>query len=231
MTELSFQKGLSRVFEFNGKTCPKIVIKPEKMYDCVLKDGVFVPIFYYKYFNKFVGMKNLDLLGEPCALTVSSFDTEPLQRIIFREIYVAEYLIGSKVEHITAYRNSGNINIIIGFMNKAKAHIQCHSVSCGERQFKHELFTTDGFVSDRVVDTVIAQHALNVYTNDGFETYTDADTMLYGLPIIEQEKIYAVYDIFENKDNKELISDAERIEEIVNLVLKDNKTYTFGEDF
>lgn len=231
MRKLSFSEGLDRVFEFGGKACPEIEIKKGKMFDAVKKDGAFVPIFYYKYFNKFSGMKNLDLLGEPCALTVSSVDTEPLERILFREIYVAEYLIGAKVEHITAYKNANSINLIIGFENKAKAHMQCHSASYGERQFRHELFTTEGFVSDRVVDTVIAQHALNVYTKDGHETFTDADIMLYGLSTVEQETIYAIYDIFDSADNEELINDAKRIEKIVSLVLCDNKTYVSGEDF
>lgn len=231
MTNLTFHEGLKRVYDFHGKPCPNIVLKRGEMFDTVEKDGKDVPVFYYRYFNKFIGMHDLDLLGDPCALTVSSIDTESLSRILFRELYVAEYLLNAKIEHITAYKNGNSANLIVSFFNHAKAHIQIHSASCGERQFKHELFTTDGMVSDRVVDTMIAQHALNVFTKDGHETYTDSDIMLYGLTTIEQEQIYAIYDVFERENIENLITQAKRIEKIVTLTLSSNQTYHCGEDF
>ena len=231
MTNLSFYDGVRRVFEFYGKPCPAVSLKTGDLFDTVEKDGKDVPVFYYRYFNKFVGMHQLNLLGDPCALTVTSVDTDKIGKILFRELYVAEYLLGSKIEHITAYRNANSANLIVGFSNKAKAHMQIHSAACGERQCKHELFTTDGFVSDRVADTVIAQHALNVYTNEGYEHYTDADIMLYGLSEIEQEQIYAIYDIFETENADDLIADAKRLEKIVRLTLSNNRTYCSGEDF
>lgn len=231
MANLSFNEGLKKVFDFHSKPCPDISVKSGEMFDTVKRDGKDIPVFYYKYFNKFIGMHDLNLLGDPCALTVSSVDTESLQRILFRELYVAEYLLNAKINHITTYRNGNSANLIVGFSNKAKAHIQIHSASCGERQFRHELFTTDGFVSDRVVDTVVAQHALNVFTNEGHEAYTDADIMLYGLTTIEQEQIYAIYDVFECENVDDLIIEAERLEKIVNLTLSSNNTYICREDF
>lgn len=231
MTNLSFFDGVRRVFEFYGKPCPEISIKTGDMFDTVQKDGKDIPVFYYRYFNKFIGMHDLNLLGNPCALTVTSVDTENIARILFRELYVAEYLLKAKTEHITTYRNGNSANLIAGFSNKAKAHMQIHSAACGERQFRHELFTTEGFVSDRVADTVIVQHALNVYTKEGYEHYTDADIMLYGLLTAEQEQIYAIYDIFETEDTEKLIAEAKRLEKIVSLTLSGNKTYFSGEDF
>lgn len=233
MPNLSFNDGIHRVFEFYGKPCPcpEALLKTGDMFDTVEKDGKDIPVFYYKYFNKFVGMHDLNLLGTPCALTVVSVDTENIRRILFRELYVAEYMLRAKTEHITAYRNGNSANLIVGFSNKAKAHMQIHSASCGERQFKHELFTTDGFVSDRVVDTVVAQYALNVYTKKGYEHYTDADIMLYGLSETEQAQIYAIYDIFESENTDGLIAEAGRIKKIVDLVLSGNQTYFSGEDF
>ena len=231
MTNLSFNDGLRRVFEFYGKPCPEISIKTGDIFDTVKKDGKDVPVFYYRYFNKFIGMHDLDLLGTPCALTVTSVDTENIERILFRELYVAEYLLKAKIDHITAYRNGNSANLIVGFLSKAKAHMQIHSAACGERQFRHELFTTEGFVSDRVVDTVVAQHALNVYTEKGYEHYTDADIMLYGLSTVEQEQIYAIYDIFECENADELIAEAKRLGKIVRLTLSNNQTYYSGEDF
>lgn len=231
MTNLLFFDGVRRVFEFYGKPCPEVLIKTGDMFDTVKKDGKDIPVFYYRYFNKFIGMRDLNLLGTPCALTVTSVDTESIERILFRELYVAEYLLKSKIEHITAYRNKNSANLIVGFSNKAKAHMQIHSAACGERQFRHELFTTDGFVSDRVVDTVVAQHALNVYTEDGYEHYTDADILLYGLSEAEQGQIYAIYDIFETENTDDLIAEAKRLGKIVNLTLSNNQTYYSGEDF
>lgn len=225
----TISEGVHKLFASHNEKCPPFTLKFGELFDTVSKDGSDIPVFRYKYYNKFIGMHDLDLLGTPCALTVTSIDTEPVERILFRELYVAEYLLNSEVENITAYRNKNSANLIVGFRNKAKAHMQIHSAVCGEPQFRHELFTTEGFVSDRVVDTVTVQHALNVYTEKGCETYTDADMSLYGLTTVEQEYVYAIYDIFNDENTEPLIAAAKRLEEATVSALN-NGTYHNGRE-
>ncbi len=230
MTEITLQEGLRRVFEYHDEACPAIRIKQARFCRTVGINGQDVPLFSYRTYPKFDAMKKLELLGTPCALTVTSAGTDSLGEILFRELDVAEYLLGSETDHITAYRTGDSANLIVGFAGGTTAHMQLHSARCGVRQFRHELFTTQGMVADRVVDTVIAQHAINLYTEDGYETYTDADFLLYGLTQEEQETVYGIWDAF-HTDAAERIARGERLARITEAALTKGRTCRRGEDF
>ena len=230
MKESTLIDGLKRVFAYHREICPAVSLEEG---DCCLylcTGEKRLPIFGYRAFPKFAEMKNLPLLGDRCALTVSSVAKEPLPRIVFRELDLAEYLLDSPIEHITAYRLKNSVNLIAAMKNGTKAMLQIHSSLYGERQFRHELFTTEGMVSDRVVDTVVAQHSLNIFTADGAEALTDADMLLYGFSPEEQECIYGAYDAL-HADAEEEIARGERLTTIVHAVLTADGTYRAGRDF
>jgi len=230
MTEITILEGLKRIYDYHGERCPEIRICEGEFYRSVLTDGVKVPVFSYRTAQKIEGMKLGELLGKPCALTATSVGHDSLEQILFRELDVAEYLLDSQVEHITAYASGESANLIVGMENGSKAHMQLCSSPHGERQFHHELFTTQGTVSNRAVDSVIAQHALNVYTKDGDESYTDADVLLFGLTGEGQELVYGIYDSL-HLDRTELIDRADRLSRIVKCALENGRTSRSGEDF
>ena len=230
MTEITLLDGIRRIFDYRGEECPEICLTEGEYYSSVLVDGVNVPVFSYRTAQKLEGMKLGELLGRPCALTSTSVGHDTLRQILFRELDAAEFLLESRVEHITAYVCDSSANVIAGMENGSKAHMQLHSSPYGERQFHHELFTDSGTVSDRAVDSVIAQHALNVYTQDGHESYTDSDILLYGLSECQQELAYGIYDAF-HLDRDELVSRAERLSGAVKAALESGRTCYSGEDF
>ncbi len=230
MTELTLQDGLRRVFEYHGEACPDVLVTQGRYCRFVRIGERDVPLFSYRTYPKFDAIRHLELLGKPCALTVSSVGTDSLGEILFRELDAAEYLLGAETDHITAYRTGGSANLIVGFANGTTAHMQLHSARCGVRQFRHELFTTEGMAADRPVDTVIAQHSVNLWTDEGYETWTDPDILLYGLTQEEQETVYGIWDAF-HADAAELIARGERLERIVGAALTKERTCRRGEDF
>ncbi|MEG1515834.1 MAG: hypothetical protein RSD95_13175 [Clostridia bacterium] len=230
MTELTLREALERVFKYHREACPEIRLTSDRLHRSVWMNGEAIPLFSYRTNPKIEGMKSLELLGSPCALTVSSVGNDSLEQILFRELDVAEYLLGAETDHITAYRSGDSANLIVGYRNQTTAHMQLHSSPYGERQFRHELFTTEGMVCNRVVDTVIAQNAMNIYTERGYEYYTDADILLYGLKPIEQEEVYGIYDSF-HANPQALIARGQRLERIVDAAFSLNRTCHTGEDF
>lgn len=189
-----------------------------------------MPVFSYRTNQKIEEMKALDTLGTPCAYTAMSVNSDSLEQILFRELDVAEYLMDTQTDHITAYCTGNSANLIVGFDNGASAHMQLHSSPFGPRQFHHELITDQGLVSDRVADTVIAQQALNLYTNDGYEFFTDSDFLLYGLSEEDQELVYGIFDSF-HSDIDVLIERGRRLSSIVLSAFSQNRTCYAGEDF
>ena len=230
MTEITLQDGIRRVSAYYGEPCPDVCITQGRFCSTVRIGDRDVPVFSYRTHPKFEGIRRLDRLGKPCALTISSVGTDTLEQILFRELDVAEYLLDSPTDHITAYRNGSSANLIVGFESGTTAHMQLHSARCGVRQFRHELYTTEGMAADRPVDTVIAQHAINLWTEDGYETYTDPDMLLYGLTEEEQETVWGVWNAF-HADAADLIGRGERLARITEAALTQGRTCRRGEDF
>jgi len=238
LTKITLMEGIKRVFEYNEEECPGICLVDGEYYRSVMINGKAVPIFSYRINPKIAGMKSNQgynmksnsLLGEPCALTSTSVGSDPLSSILFRELDVAEFLTDSVVDHITAYTCDKSANLIVRMKNAARVHMQLHSSPYGERQFHHELFTTQGTVSNRAVDSVIAQHALNIYTKDGNISFTDFDILLFGLTTEEQEITYGIYDSY-HQDQDVLIQRAERLARIAQCALSDSRTFRSGEDW
>ncbi len=230
MTEITLQEGIRRLFAYHEEACPEIRLTQGRFCRFVRIGETDVPLFSYRVHPKIEGIRKLDVLGKPCALSVSSAGTDSLAEILFRELDAAEYLLDAETDPITAYRTGNSANLIVGFTNGTTAHMQLHSARCGVRQFRHELYTTQGMAADRPVDTVIAQHAVNLYTEDGYETYTDGDFLLYGLSQEDQEVVYAVYDAFHG-DAQALIARADRLGRIADAALTKGRTCRRGEDF
>lgn len=233
MTEvdgMTLLEGIQKLFSESSEHCPDIQLSEERFFQAVYVGGEWVPVLSFRTNPKIVGMKALDVLGRPCALTAMSVCNERLERILFQELDIAEYLLDSETEHITAYRAGSSANLIAGFMNGATAHMQLHSTPFGTRQFHHELITDQGMVSDRVVDTVIAQQALNLYSADGYEFYTDSDLLLYGLSCEEQELAYGIFECF-HTDASARVERGKRLSRIVAAALSDSRTCRLGVDF
>lgn len=225
---MTFEEGLKSIFDHYHESCPQLEIETRKYQKWLLWDGKEVPIFPYRYYPKFKAMRDLPLLGDKCALSLYSVGNDSLEQILLRELDLAEYLLDSETDHITAYTKGESANIIAGMANGTTTHMQLHSSRFGSRKFHHELYTTQGTVSDLAVDAVVPQNALNIYTENGYEAFTDSDILLYGLTAEQQEEIYCIYDAVHD-DVSALIRKEKRLSRIVGKVLGSTETIFVGE--
>jgi hypothetical protein len=111
-------------------------------------------------------------------------------------------------------------------------HTVIHSAAFGENLFKHEFFNTEGMISNRAVDTVIPQQALNIYTKDGYEYITDSHHILYGLTPNEVNEVVAIYTVLTAKNTEKLNEQVKRLDKITDVALNSSgKCVVKGEDF
>lgn len=226
----SVEEGVKRLFELKKEDFIPFTLVRGKRYKEIKLEGKSIPLFVSRYYPKWARIKGLNVLGSPCAITGYFVSCSSLEEIMFREFDLCEWWLESEISRLTVYRNGDSANVLLSFKIDTTANLQLHSAKCGSPQFKHELFTTGGMASDRAVDTLIAQGALNVYTCEGHEQYTDVDINLYGLDEWQINEVYCIYNTLKESSD-ELRARAERLNRIVDLAMKGERTYYAMEDF
>lgn len=229
------KEGVVRFFEEKHETLPAYELLDGKRYQTIKWEGKSAPLFSFREHPKIHGMigRRDDLFGKPCALTAYSVDNATLDTLLFRELVIAELCFKSEVVKVTAFVNGPSANVLVKLANDGTYHVTLHAASFGESHFKHELFSEGGMISNRAVDSVIDQKALNIFTEKGgYEYITDNHYILYGLNPEEVNEVVAIYATMMHEDTDELNARAARIDKIVDVALSSSgKCVIKGEDF
>lgn len=227
------KEGVIRFFDEKKELLPEYEIVEGKRYKVIKWQGKSAPLFSFCEHPKIVNLTaKRELLGKPCALTAYSIDNTTLDVLLFRELVIAELCFKSEVVKVTAFVNGPSANVLIKLANDGTYHVNLHASDFGEKQFKHEFFNTEGMISNRAVDTVIAQQALNIYTKDGYEYVTDNHYVLYGLTPDEVNEVVCIYATLTKDDSEKLNAQAIRLNKIVDITLENiGKCVVKGEDF
>lgn len=227
------EEGVKKLFALKKQVLPDYEIVQGKRYKTIKWNGKSAPLFPFLEHTKIRGLSGKrEILGKPCAMTGYSVDNASLDALLFRELLIAENCFGSEVNKVTVFRSGNSANVTAKFENDSTLSISLHSAGFGDNLFKHELFNTEGMISNRAVDTVIPQQALNVYTKNGYEYYTDSNYALYGLNESQTDEVVSIYAAITCDDCTELTEKAERLDKITDVALKNvGKCVVKGEDF
>ena len=227
------KEGVVRFFDEKKEFLPEYKIVEEKRYKVIKWQGKSAPLFSFCEHPKIINLTaKRELLGRPCALTAYSIDNAPLDALLFRELVIAELCFKSEVVKVTLFCNGPSATALIKLANDGTYHVNLHAADFGEKQFKHEFFNTEGMITNRAVDTVIAQQALNIYTKDGYEYVTDNHYILYGLTPDEVNEVVCIYTTLTKENWEHLNAQAIRLNKIVDIALeKAGKCVVKGEDF
>lgn len=213
---------LVKVSELAGK--PFEYIKgANPYYDEAVIDGKKYPLFAWRFFTKFNGIKNTitGRLGDVSTLRTSCFapNTDSMKAHLFREFDLAEFWLGSKIKYVMGYGDERAANFIVKMENDAVASFEMSTTMPKEAdlQGKHTVYTTNGLVSDMVVDNVIRQELVHVYNNGKDPTkYSEIDTLLYGLSLYDQDKAHAIFGYVTSREDGEYYKkQAKWIEKVV----------------
>ncbi|MEX2382699.1 MAG: hypothetical protein WD490_09970 [Opitutales bacterium] len=159
-------------------------------------------LFPWRMERRFLELRGLcenDTLGSLSTLRLARFvsdDCSTLPRELYRLLDLAEWLGGAGVQRLYAVGGSEMCaNLIVRLAGGALVALEAGcSLPAGSSPLdRHELISTRGVASDRVVDTQIPQESVYVYDASGSRSHLDVDAELFGLTASETALVRAGY--------------------------------------
>lgn len=225
----SIEEGLKKLLLMREMDIPKYSYgkMQSSIVDQLCYQGKEIPVFYWRHEPKIMGLRiyGQKNVQENCTLNAYSFagKDETIEELLFREMDLAEYILGAKVVKVTAVRNGDACNIIgvTELGTCVNLEIGTTMAPGSTNQCQHRLITKRGMANDRVVDTQVVQESVYVYDNRSTTptTYSDLDLYLYGLRTTDILKVSFAFSILTERQNvEELILQAKHLNQVVKAV-------------
>lgn len=177
--------------------------KPGEYLDTLILNGKSVPLFHNHYEPRVNHLKDYGAINpaENSSLNAYSFMGKDvsIDELIYREMDIAEFILRSTIESVTAYENGDAVNFIAVMASGACANLNvgCTMPAGSANQCQHRLYTKHGMANDRSVGTMVTTHQLNIFSDfsEAPEIFDDDDHYLYGLNEDDTAKATAIYSI------------------------------------
>jgi hypothetical protein len=161
-----------------------------------------VPLLPWRSQRRFIELKRLvdEQVVTPVLMARFACQTDgsllDLAAILYREFDLAEWLLSSPIEAVTASITGPVANVIVRLATGVVCGVEAGaSLPPGTLMIdRHELIAQRGVACDRVVDTQVPQDSVYVFTADGASRYTDTDAELFGLEPDEVILVRAAYE-------------------------------------
>lgn len=192
-----------------------------------------IPLLPWRNERRFIEFKNLVNDGSLQGISVMRVcridnSNEDINRLIYRELDLCEWILGSRVESIFAISNGDRAyNMIAKLKSGIVCTIEVATTLSEDAKVidKHEIIAQHGVACDRVVDTQVAQQSIYVFkdTNE-IATYQDVDFELYDYSIQEVAIIRQAFDVLRKEElRKNLVESAKHLNDLVTLAQKSSK--------
>ena len=197
------REGVEKLLTIRGREIPEFTLEPRKadeFCDTLVWEGKRIPLFSSRYEPRIRAIAGYGSKPEDnSALNVYSFVGRdiPLERLIYRELDIAEFILHSKVKKITAFVNQNAANIIAIMENGTSANLDLgNTMAAGAHyQCQHRLITNHGMANDLSATDMIIQHQLYIFGAEGTQVYDDDEYYLYGLDEEEVAKVLTIHGI------------------------------------
>ena len=203
------EAGVRRLLDLRGRPVPdfRIESRPEGEYhDILIWNGQRIPLFDTHFDARLYRMAAYGNDAEQnCTLNVYSFVGRdiPMDEHLYRELDIAELLLHSPIQKLTAFIQGYAVNLIAVTENTCCANMDlgCGMAPGSVSQFQHRLITQHGMTSDRGAGILTENHQINIYSQDSTEavTYDDNEFYLYGLNEGQVAQALAVHAILTGK--------------------------------
>jgi len=170
-------------------------------------EGKTIPLLPWRNERRFIELKNLVNDGTLEGISVMRVyriekDGEDLESIIYRELDLCEWILGSSVESIYTVQNGEKAaNIIAKLKSGIVCTIEVAVTLPKEAKIidKHEIISQRGVACDRVVDTQVPQQSIYVFADiKEPKTYLDVDFELYGYDTEEAAVVRQAFEMMKN---------------------------------
>ncbi len=155
--------------------------------DPLLRTTIQVPLFTWRSERRYQEMRNVlrdDLVGKAVGMRIKHIAPEPaeLQDLLVREIDLAQWILGKRVEQVFAAMNGDTYcNAVLSMGDGTKLSAEIGVSKTKESIVLHEIVATRGTIADVAVDTQVVHYPVYVYSSNGTASYNDVDFELYGL--------------------------------------------------
>lgn len=167
--------------------CPKLKEQDGCYY--LEEPDASVPLLIWRQERRFAemrGLKDSGRAGMPSVLRSERLvgAEHPLTAELIRELDLCEWLMGSPIRSVCAFRGGPALNLIATLENDVVCTVELAAALEGGVPLidRHEITTRRGVICDRVVDTQIPQSSVYVFTAQQRQEFNDQDFELYGLP-------------------------------------------------
>ena len=129
--------------------------------------------------------------------------SETLESLLYRELDIAEQMLGSSVSKVMCFKNQNAMNMLATMENERVAIFELASAlnDNTSEQGRHIYWGEDGMASDRVVSQKIPSEAIYLFTEDREEpeTFNDIFIYMYGLSKTDTIKASAIIAVLRGK--------------------------------
>ena len=199
----SIEEGVAKLLKTRLFEIPEYTLlrrTAEEYTDTLVWDGKKIPLYETRYDCRLNNMADYGKEADKnSALNVYSYTgiDVTLDQLIYRELEIAEYLLHSRIEKITAFVNGNAANLIALMENGTCANIDVGTTMApgSENQCQHRLITTHGMTNDRAVGTMTVANQVSVFGCDSKApvVFDDDEYYLYGLDDDEVSKALTIY--------------------------------------
>lgn len=200
------RQGVEKLLTIRGREIPEFSFENRQedgFTPILLWEGKRIPLFTSRYDPR---IRHIAAYGnkteENSALNVYAFTGSDvsLERLIYRELCIAEFILHSKIQKITAFVNENAANIIAVMEDGTTANMDLGNTMApgSHMQCQHRLITKHGMANDLSVTDMTVQHQVYVFSEEGTAVYDDDEYYLYGLNEEEVETVLTIHGIFTN---------------------------------
>ncbi|MCL2742909.1 MAG: hypothetical protein FWE67_03565 [Planctomycetaceae bacterium] len=165
-----------------------------------------IPLFPWRSERRFIELQRIvdtktleDVVL--CRFSCVTDNSSTLNRILYQEFDLLEWIIGSPIVSVSAATNGNQFsNVLVRLENGTIASVEAGTTlpTGTETLDRHELIARRGVASDRVVDTHIPQQSVYLFDKNGVQSWTDTDAELFGLSNGEIDAVRAAFELAKN---------------------------------
>lgn len=169
--------------------------------ETLVLDGTAYPFYWWRADTQLVQMAALAPGRNPCAMKLNRTGAASfgLERLLYKELDAAEWMLASPVEKVMCMKNGKSMNVIATMENGRVAVFElAATLHEGTReQGRHTYWGTDGMASDLVVSQKLPAEALYLFTEDKAEPelYNDIFIYTYGLSMSDTTRAACIAEI------------------------------------
>jgi len=198
---LTIKDGVDRVLKIFETEPVSWELLPGDYTDILVLEGKEYPLFWWRADPQVDMMHDLAPERKPCSMKLNRTCPKSwgLEKLLYKELDIAEYMLGSRVKSMMNFRQGDSMNMLCTMENERVALFELGATlhDDTDEQGRHTYWGEAGMASDKVVSQKLPSRAVYLFTRDKAEptTYHDLFIYMYGLSHTDVMKAVCIAEI------------------------------------